>query len=92
MCRALTDWYMGWQTLKALNIDPKTVQVVLLDAHPAGRSTPSGITSCRAGNRCPRRVAQLEKPIRVRRPVWSPPGYTNILLGKELGRLPQPCA
>ena len=82
MYHTLTDWYMGWQTLKALSIDPKTVQVVLLDAHPAG-PLDSFWDHVLSRGKPMRRVAQLEKPMLMRRPVWSPPGYTNILLGKN---------
>mmetsp|Transcript_13408 Transcript_13408/g.32878 ORF Transcript_13408/g.32878 Transcript_13408/m.32878 type:complete len:610 (+) Transcript_13408:224-2053(+) len=82
MYHTLTDWYMAWQTLRVIGVAPGAVQVIILDNHDPGPL--DGFWDQVISRGAPmRRAAKLEAPILAPRAVWSPPGYSNMLLGKN---------
>ncbi|GAB5353573.1 hypothetical protein AAMO2058_000047200 [Amorphochlora amoebiformis] len=82
MYHTLTDWYMAWQALRVVEISPDHVQVIILDGHSEGpldsfwnEVISRGAPMIRAKN--------IKSALLMHRVVWSPPGYSNILLGKK---------
>jgi len=82
MYHTLTDWYMAWQTLRVIHVSPDAVQVILLDNHSPG-PLDSFWNKVISRGAPMLRSAEMTSPVLMPRVAWNPPGYSNMLLGKN---------